>query len=100
METGNIELTLKVGEQVVIPDRGAFASFPKIRIVEITKDGKSTSTRYWPTNGGIPSTLHTLHIRLLNLQWNGVVVQGEYDDTSKVLKITKGNVDSVTVGIA
>ena len=92
-------LTLKVGEEVKVPDRGPFASFPKLRVTGVTKDGVTHATEYWPTNNSIPSNLHTKTIRLLNLQWNGIVVQGEYDDSSKLVKITKGNVDSVTIEI-
>lgn len=99
MSTEPILIELKVGEEVKIPDRGAFASFPKLRVSKVVKDGIVRITEYWPGTGSIPSTLHQKTIRLLNLQWNGIVVQGEYDDSSKLLKITKGNTDSVTVEI-
>lgn len=99
MPTEKHTLTLKVGEEVKVPDRGPFANFPKLRVTKVVKEGKELSTEYWPTNGSMPSNLHTKTIRLLNLHWNGVIAQGEYDDSSKLLKITKGNVESVTVEI-
>lgn len=93
-------LTLKPNSEAVLPPRGAFASLPKFRVISVVKDGKIISTEYWPTNGSLPSTKSSKHVRLINLNWNDVKVNAEYDDTSKVIKVLKGNVDSITIEVS
>lgn len=94
-----INLTLSVGKEMTLPGRGLFASFPKLRVTKVVKDGKITSTDFWPTTGSLPSTRHSKTIRYINLDWNGTKAKIEYDDSSKLIKVLEGNVDSVTIEI-
>lgn len=96
---GPIYVIIKVGGEMKIPARPLFSSFPKFRIVEICKDNKTTNTSYWPNAGSLPSTHSPKHIRLINLDWNKVQVKMEYDETSKMIKVLSGNVDSVKIRI-
>lgn len=94
-----ITLTVKLGEEVKVPSRGPFSSFPKLRVVGVTRYGQEFKTEYWPTTGSLPSNIHSKTVRLINLEWNGTRAKLEYDDTSKNIKFLSGNVESVNVEI-
>lgn len=94
-----INLVMKPGTEMLVPGRGLFASFPKLRVTEVVKDNKKINTEYWPSSGSLPSNTHERTIRLINLYWNGVDVKIEYDDSSKLIKVLEGNVDSVKIEI-
>ena len=95
-----INLVIKTGNEMLVPDRGLFASFPKLRVIEVGKDNKPISTEYWPSAGSLPSNTHQKTVRLINLNWNGVNAKIEYDDSSKLIKVLEGNVDYVKIEIA
>lgn len=94
-----LTLVMKPGTEMLVPGRGLFASFPKLRVTKVITGDKHTSTDFWPTAGSLPSTRHSKTIRYINLDWNGVTVKIEYDDTSKLIKVLEGNVDSVVIEI-
>lgn len=96
---GPIFVTLKVGGEMKCPARPLFSSFPRFRVVELIKDGKRIDTQFWPTAGSLPGTRHNKTIRYININWNGCEVKAEYDDVTKLIKVTSGNVDSVRIEV-
>lgn len=90
---------MKVGEETKVEARSPFSAFPSLHVVKVVKDGLHVDTSFFPTAASLPSTKHPNTIRLLNLNWNGYSVKAEYDDSSKLLKVLSGNVDSVTIRI-
>lgn len=98
-EVEDVLLLIKMGESVQMPRREVFSHFPSLRIIKVVKDGIPIGTEYYPGAQSLPSTTHQKTIRLINLNWNGIKVNAEYDSTSKLVKVISGNVDSVTIKV-
>ncbi|AEV89514.1 hypothetical protein OBP_077 [Pseudomonas phage OBP] len=99
-QNDTITVTMKMDSEMKMPGRGPFAGFPKLRIVGVIEGDKNTATDFWPTAESIPSTRHPKTIRLINLNWQKKTARVEYDDTSKIIKVFGGNVDSVVIKIS
>lgn len=93
------QVMLPVNGEMVIPPRDPSSPLPKLTVIAVVRDKQTTNTVFWPAAGSVPSTRHPKTIRFINLDWDGVKVKVEYDDSSKVLKVLSGNVDSVVIGI-
>lgn len=98
-EVEDVVLVIKLGDSAMMPRREVFSHFPVLRVIKVVKDGIPISTEFFPGAQSLPSTTHQKTIRLINLNWNGIVVKGEYDSTTKLVKVTGGNVDSVTIKV-
>lgn len=98
-EVEDVTLLIKMGESTQMPRREAFSHFPLLRVIKVVKDGIPVSTEFFPGAQSVPSTIHQKTIRLINLNWNGIMVKAEYDSTTKLVKVTGGNVDSVTIKV-
>lgn len=76
-----------------------FSDFPSFTIVKVVSSKQWIGTEYFPGAKSLPSTRHPNTVRYLNMNWNGIKVMAEYDHTSKMLKVTSANVDSVTIKV-
>lgn len=89
---------MKAGEETKV-ELPLFHGVPSFIITKVVMTKLPVGTEFYPGSKSIPSTQHPNTIRLINLNWNGVKVHAEYDHSSKLLKVTSANVDSVTIKV-
>lgn len=94
-----ITLTLKVGNEMKMPSRGLFCSFPFLTLTKVYLDGKWVSTEFMPSANSVPNTRHPKTIRQIHFNWKEMNVKIEYDDITKMVKVLEGNVDTVTIRV-
>lgn len=89
---------MKAGEETKV-ELPPFSYLPSFTITKVLVGKLPVGTEFFPGAKSLPSTRHPNTVRYLNMNWNNIKVMAEYDHTSKMLKVTSANVDSVTIKV-